>query len=206
MKPELPDSDFPWAGNKLSKMRKTNMKSMCCSSITDEPIQGSETCSDVDAGSTELSYPTEPPRKDHFSVAERSALMGRIRGKDTGPERLLFRLLRERKTYFARHVSALPGKPDVVFRRCRLAVFVDGEFWHGRNYDLWKEGLSSFWRTKIENNMERDRRVDSELTALGWMVIRFWGKDLQRNPEEIICNVLKVRAERVSSIRTKRAT
>lgn len=157
-------------------------------------------------GEIDAVAPPTGARRDVLSVMERSALMGRIKGKNTGPELLLFRLLRQKKIYFARHVDSLPGKPDVVFRRCRLAVFVDGEFWHGHNYDDWKGGLSSFWRNKIEKNMARDRRVDSELRTLGWTVIRLWGKGLQRNPEECIRNILHVRTERLSTAATKAKT
>lgn len=168
--------------------------------VSDDGIKSS------DGVNVAVPVPSTQERKDTLSVRERSALMSRIRGKNTGPELLLFRLLRQRKVYFARHVTSLPGKPDVVFRRCRLAVFVDGEFWHGRNFDDWKGGLSSFWRTKIEKNIARDRNVDVELGALGWTVIRLWGKELQRNPEECVRNILRVRTERLSATTMKAST
>jgi len=93
---------------------------------------------------------------DPLTPAQRSALMSRIRGKNTGPERLLSQYLRRAGVYFSRNARGIPGTPDIVFRRCRLAVFADGEFWHGRRFDRWKRSLSRFWLRKIQGNIRRD--------------------------------------------------
>src|SRR4029079_18300950 len=104
------------------------------------------------------------------AAAKPREVMSRIRSTNTGTERAVFRLLRRRGVYFARHAKALPGSPDIVFRRCRMAVFIDGDFWHGRNFEEWRAKVSAFWVSKIERNMERDRLSRAELEARGWRV------------------------------------
>lgn len=85
------------------------------------------------------------------------------------------------------HVPDLPGRPDIVFPRQQLAVFCDGDFWHGRDLQRRLEKLSrghnsAYWTTKIQRNVERDRQNTSALEAAGWKVIRFWETDVLRNP------------------------
>jgi DNA mismatch endonuclease (patch repair protein) len=124
--------------------------------------------------------------------------MARIKSKNTKPELLLFSLLNARRVYFSRHVRSITGSPDVVFRRARVAVFVDGELWHGYRFEDWKDGLSPTWRTKIERNLTRDRDVDSQLRDQGWEVIRLWGKQLQKNPQHYVDVILQTRADRLT--------
>jgi DNA mismatch endonuclease (patch repair protein) len=131
---------------------------------------------------------------DFLTKAERSVRMSRIRGKNTGPERGMFRMLRHERVYFARHARGLPGSPDIVFRRCRLAVFIDGDFWHGRHFDRWSARLTDYWREKIEANVRRDRRDRERLRALGWHVLRIWGKDIARNPDACVRKILDRRS------------
>jgi len=125
--------------------------------------------------------------------------MSRIRGKNTGPEREMFRLLRRQGVYFARHGRELPGSPDIVFRKCRLAVFIDGDFWHGRKLSSWRKDLSAFWREKIEANVRRDNRDRRRLRSLDWDVVRIWGKDLARDPDACVRTVLDRRRECIAS-------
>jgi DNA mismatch endonuclease (patch repair protein) len=127
--------------------------------------------------------------------------MSRIRGKNTGPEREVFRMLRREGVYFARHGQGLPGSPDIVFRRCRLAIFIDGDFWHGRHFSKWSSGLDEFWREKIAGNIVRDRRATRRLRAGGWRVMRIWTKDLHRDPARALAEILKARTKQM---RTKR--
>lgn len=136
---------------------------------------------------------------DFLTKAERSARMSRIRGTNTGPERGMFRMLRREGVYFARHARGLPGSPDIVFRKCRLAVFIDGDFWHGRNFNRWRDGLTDFWREKIEANIRRDRRNRKRLRALGWHVIRIWGKDANGDPKSCIREILDRRSHHLRS-------
>jgi DNA mismatch endonuclease (patch repair protein) len=82
----------------------------------------------------------------------------------------------------------LPGNPDVVFRRQRLAVFVDGDFWHGRDWEQRKERLRSgnnntYWIAKISYNRDRDHRNNALLNDLGWRVLRLWETDILKDPD-----------------------
>ncbi|MFI6272482.1 very short patch repair endonuclease [Micromonospora zamorensis] len=72
------------------------------------------------------------------------------------------------------HRASLPGKPDIAYTRWRLAIFVDGVFWHGHSDHFKPELASQYWREKIARNRERDQRNDAALTAMGWTVLRFW--------------------------------
>lgn len=107
--------------------------------------------------------------------------MAAIRSKNTKPELLLRKALRARgHVGYRLHARGLPGKPDVVFGR-RVAVFVDGGFWHGHP-KRWTAGrYGAYWDEKIARNQERDRQVDAELAALGWHVVRVWDFDLRRD-------------------------
>lgn len=132
---------------------------------------------------------------DFLTRQQRSARMSGIRGRNTGPEREMFQLLRRSGVYFARHARGLPGSPDIVFRRCRLAVFIDGDFWHGRNFSHWRAGLNQYWRDKIARNISRDRHAARRLHAEGWKVVRIWAKDMERDPESSLKVVLRTRHE-----------
>lgn len=113
-----------------------------------------------------------------------SYTMSRIRGKDTGIETALRRELRRRRLHYRKNVPHLPGKPDVAFASLKVAVFCDGEFWHGHDWtrrqaDL--KGNRAFWVAKIERNRARDRAVDAALREAGWRVLRFWGRKIERD-------------------------
>src|SRR5262249_33429745 len=86
---------------------------------------------------------------DIMSAEKRSALMGRIRNRDTSPELAMFHALKEYHHHFERHAQDLPGRPDFVFREERLAIFVDGDFWHGWRFSTWRHKLSEKWEAKI---------------------------------------------------------
>lgn len=122
-------------------------------------------------------------RGDIMSKEKRSELMSRIRGKDTGPEQTIRRELRRRRLHFRTHTSDLPGRPDIVFRGARVAVFVDGDFWHGWRFPLWQHKLSEKWREKIGANRTRDQRNFRRLRRMGWKVIRLWEHQVEADPE-----------------------
>ena len=120
--------------------------------------------------------------------------MSRIRAKDTSIELLLRHALWARGLRYRKYVKDLPGKPDIVFTKHKIAVFCDGEFFHGKDWDNLKETLQKgnnpdFWISKIARNMERDRKNDTDLAAMGWTVIRFWGKTIKRETEECIARI-----------------
>ncbi len=106
----------------------------------------------------------------------------RIRKKDTKPEMALRRALWAAGLRFRKHYSDVPGTPDIAFTKARVAVFCDGLFWHGHNWEERKPRLVSnreYWIPKIERNMARDERVNRELEESGWTVLRFWESDIK---------------------------
>lgn len=86
------------------------------------------------------------------------------------------------------------GKPDITFKKYKLAIFVDGEFWHGKNWEIRKfdhKSNQKFWHTKIERNIERDKEVNETLSENGWQVLRFWGKEITQNLDQCIVKIKK---------------
>ncbi|MGE0535170.1 MAG: very short patch repair endonuclease [Pirellulales bacterium] len=118
---------------------------------------------------------------DIMSAAKRSALMARIRGSNTRPERLLADALRTAGLSFEQHPRGLPGRPDFVFRERMIAVFVDGDFWHGWRFPLWRHKLTPKWREKIEGNRRRDQRNFRKLRRMNWKVIRIWEHQIEQS-------------------------
>jgi len=120
-----------------------------------------------------------------------SRIMASVRAHDTGPELSLRRELHRRGLRYGLR-SQLLGKPDIVFPRSRVAVFVDGDYWHGNTWRLRGHGSleaylctlnnNSFWRAKIYANVARDARVTARLASDGWRVLRLWESDIQRAP------------------------
>lgn len=118
---------------------------------------------------------------DQFTPEKRRAIMSAIRSKNTKAELIVFNYLNKNKIYYQKHYKNAPGTPDISKPRKKLAVFIDGEFWHGKNLQKDIEhGLKSYWRTKILNNIERDRRQELELELNGWKILRIWEKDIIR--------------------------
>jgi len=108
--------------------------------------------------------------------------MSRIRASDTKPELLLRKALWALGYRYRLNVASLPGKPDIVLSKYRLAIFVDGEFWHGYKWKSKKtkiKGNSEYWIAKIERNMSRDRKNNRRLKSEGYVVLRFWALQVQ---------------------------
>jgi len=134
---------------------------------------------------------------DIMSAETRSKVMSRIKSKNTSPELIVFAGLKKKGVYFAKHVRKLPGQPDIVFRKAMLAVFIDGDFWHGWRFPLWQHKLSEKWRNKIAATRERDRRNFRRLRRMGWKVLRIWEHQIERSPERCVEYILKTREERL---------
>lgn len=128
---------------------------------------------------------------DNLTPEQRKKNMQNIRSKDTKIEVKLRKALWKRGLRYRKNYTALPGKPDIVFTKYRVAVFCDSEFFHGKDWEVLKPRLekgqnSEYWLKKISRNMERDEEVNKRLLFEGWTVIRFWGKDILKNTEECV--------------------
>lgn len=114
---------------------------------------------------------------DHLTPEQRRRCMQANRSRDTKPEQMLARELWRRGYRYRRNVRGVPGSPDICFKSKKVAVFVDGDFWHGNNWEVQKHRIKSnrdFWYAKIERNQARDQRVNQRLAIMGWEVLRFW--------------------------------
>ena len=117
---------------------------------------------------------------DIFTKEKRSEIMSLIRGKNTKPEMEVFRYLRSQKIYFQKHYKKVPGSPDVALPSKKIAVFIDGDFWHGWQFEKRREKLpETYWRGKIEANIKRDKRNFARLRRSGWKVLRVWEHQLK---------------------------
>jgi DNA mismatch endonuclease (patch repair protein) len=127
-----------------------------------------------------------------MSPTKRSALMSRIKGKNTLPERLVSLAMADLGLSWESHAGDLPGRPDFVFRRAKVAVFIDGDFWHGWRFPLWKDKLSEQWEHKIAGNRARDQRNYRKLRHMGWSVIRVWEHQIQKDLPQAIARICKM--------------
>lgn len=126
-----------------------------------------------------------------MSVAKRSAVMARIRGSGTGPELLLAAEMKKLGLEWEEHARDLPGRPDFVFRKHQIAVFVDGDFWHGYLFSTWRDKLSEAWEDKIARNIRRDARNRAALRSAGWHVVRIWEHQVDARPTGSAKRVLR---------------
>lgn len=125
--------------------------------------------------------------------------------RDTKPELLLRRALWSAGLRYRVDVASLPGRPDLVIPAARLAVFCDGDFWHGRNLERRLQKLAvghnaRYWVSKIKSNVDRDRRIERVLVDSGWKVLRFWESDVRENPERAAKAVLRATRARRSGL------
>jgi len=127
---------------------------------------------------------------DHLTPEQRSLAMKRVKLKNGPLEKFVQCELRNRGLCFKRHVRALPGSPDIVFPKEKVAIFVDGDFWHGWRLPTWEHKLAPFWRDKLKANRTRDQRNFRKLRALGWRVVRIWQHQIKRDPEGCIRSIM----------------
>ncbi len=119
---------------------------------------------------------------DMFSREKRRAIMTAVKSTNTKVELMVFRHLRQRKIYFQKHYKRALGNPDIALPRKKKAVFIDGDFWHGRDYTdvLSRYGPDHYWTKKIARNLERDKINREQLIETGWKVCQVWESDLNR--------------------------
>ena len=119
--------------------------------------------------------------------------MKKIRSIDTNPEANFRKLLWAEGVRYRKNNRKLPGKPDISIKRQRIAVFIDGEFWHGYDWENKKQKIKAnrdYWIPKIEKNIERDSKNKILLEADGWTVVRFWESEIKKRPTECVKEVL----------------
>lgn len=112
--------------------------------------------------------------------------MSKVKLKNGKAETLLAKRLWSLGHRYRRNYKKLPGSPDIAITKFKIAVFVDGEFWHGKDWEIRKQTLKhnrEYWIEKIEENIARDKRVDAELLQMGWLPIHFWEKDVLKDPD-----------------------
>ena len=133
----------------------------------------------------------EKTMADNLTAEQRKKNMQHIKSKDTKIEVLLRKELWKRGYRYRKNYSKLPGKPDIVLTKYKIAIFCDSEFFHGKDWEVLKPILekgnnSDYWLKKISRNRERDDEINKQLLFQGWTVIRFWGKDILKNLDECI--------------------
>ncbi len=126
---------------------------------------------------------------DTLTKEQRSKCMSHIRSKDTGIEVRLRKALWKKGYRYRKNYKRLPGTPDIVLTKYRIAIFCDSEFWHGRDWDVLKPRLlkgknPDYWIKKIGRNKERE--IDKKLLFMDWTVIRFWGEEILKNTDQCI--------------------
>jgi DNA mismatch endonuclease (patch repair protein) len=116
--------------------------------------------------------------------------MSKIRSRDTKVEKIIFQALRKRGIYFQKYYRGAIGNPDVAIPRKKLAVFIDGDFWHGYQFQKLKKRLpKKYWVAKIGRNVVRDRRFRSQLRRKGWKVLRVWEHSINKNRQAVINSI-----------------
>ena len=132
---------------------------------------------------------------DIFSPAKRSWIMSRIRSKNTKIDLLMKRMLEENWLAYIMYPNIF-GSPVFVLKDKQIAIFCDGEFWHGYRYYEKKKPGKKYWREKIERNMRRDKLVARKLRSMGYRVLRFWGHDIEKKPEVCLGRIKRSVAKR----------
>lgn len=129
-----------------------------------------------------------------YTTPKRSRIMSKIRGRDTKSEIMFRKALWVSGYRYRKDYKKLIGKPDIVLNKYKTAIFIDGEYWHGHNWEERKPKVKTnrkFWIAKIERNMQRDQEVNTELKRLGYTVFRFWETEIKRDLEGCLQKIIK---------------
>ena len=129
-----------------------------------------------------------------MTESQRSYCMSRIRGKGTSIEVMLSKALWHRGLRFRKNSSSIYGHPDISIKKYRIAIFCDGDFWHGYDWEDRKDSIRSnreYWIPKIERNMAKDEEVSHVLTAMGYRVIRVWEHEIRNDLEDTVDMIIR---------------
>jgi DNA mismatch endonuclease Vsr len=136
---------------------------------------------------------------DRIITTKRSQLMSRVRNRDTDIEKQLCSILWKNNLRYRKHYK-ITGRPDIAFPRLKIAIFCDGDFWHGREFVKDGKKYNDFWFEKISQNIKRDRFVTRNLERHGWKVIRFWKNEIKNQTSSCLAIVLKTINEKTELI------
>ncbi|TVZ16241.1 T/G mismatch-specific endonuclease [Maribacter sp. MAR_2009_72] len=129
-----------------------------------------------------------------YTTPQRSKIMSKIRGKNTLPELAFRKALYAAGYRYRIDYKRLIGKPDIAMPKYKTVIFIDGEYWHGKNWEKRKPNIKTnreFWIAKIERNMQRDQEVNQELKQLGFTVFRFWETEIKKNLNSCLTIVIE---------------
>lgn len=121
---------------------------------------------------------------DNLTPLQRKKNMQQIRSTNTKPELILRKALWKYGIRYRKNYKLLYGKPDIVLLKAKIVIFVDGDFWHGKNFPKIEQQIKSnreYWLPKIKRNIERDKEVNDKLLSEGWLVLRFWESDIKND-------------------------
>jgi DNA mismatch endonuclease (patch repair protein) len=127
---------------------------------------------------------------DNLTPQQRKRCMSHVKSKNTDIEMRVRSELHKLGYRYKTHVKELPGKPDIVFTKARVAIFIDGDFWHGYRFRTLKPKLSPFWQDKISKNRERDYKNFVALKELGWKVLRIWKHSILKDFDGVIERII----------------
>lgn len=132
---------------------------------------------------------------DVMTKEQRHKIMQRVHSKNTKPEIVLRKALWHHGIRYRKNYKALPGTPDIAITKYRIAVFVDGGFWHARGHEEHPgeqiQTNIAFWTKKLKRNVERDKDVNQALLELGWLVLRYWDSDVNRNCDGCVKDIMQ---------------
>ena len=127
---------------------------------------------------------------DDMTPHQRHTNMQHIKSVDTSPEIIMRKLLWKAGIRYRKNYKGLPGTPDIVLTKSKIAIFIDGDFWHGRYHEdnpgAQVKTNKAYWTKKLSRNIERDKEVNDQLLQAGWLVLRFWESDVKTNPDKCI--------------------
>jgi len=140
---------------------------------------------------------------DKLTIEQRRKNMQAVKNKGSKIETIIGKGLWSKGLRYRKNDKTVFGKPDFVFKKSKVAVFCDSEFWHGKDWIKRKQDHKSnidFWHNKISKNIQRDNEVNKELMLEGWLVLRFWGKEIEKNSllcidkieQAVLCRIKKL--------------